>query len=386
MKKLRLLVAPWLIGGAAALVVSGQAVASNVNMTRGVTDISESIYDLHMLILWICVIIGVGVFGVIFWSLVNHRKAAGAKAATFHESTRLEIAWTLIPTLILVGMAWPATQVLIEMYDTGGEDMTVEVRGYQWRWQYKYLDDDFNQSFGFFSTLSTPRAEIENRSAKGEFYLMEVDNPLRIPINRKVRFLVTAEDVIHAWWVPDFGLKKDAIPGMINELWTIVNEPGIYRGMCTELCGRDHAFMPIVVHAMPEAEYDAWYSEQIVVEQRRQDALSKTFTPEELMAQGQQVYNTFCAACHQANGQGIPPVFPGLVGTAVVTGPKEEHIRMIVDGVPGTSMQAFGRQLDAAQIAAVTHYERHAWGNNAGDVTQPADVVAVQEGGSAEAE
>jgi cytochrome c oxidase subunit II len=383
-KKLRLLVSPWLMGGMVAMAVSGQAAASNLNMPRGVTDISSSIYELHMLILWICVIIGIGVFGVIFWSLIHHRKAAGAKAANFHESTRLEIAWTLIPTLILVGMAWPATRVLIEMYDTGGEDMTVEVRGYQWRWQYKYLDDDFQQSFGFFSTLSTPRDEIENRSAKGEFYLMEVDNPLRIPVNRKVRFLITAEDVIHAWWVPDFGLKKDAIPGMVNELWTIVNEPGIYRGMCTELCGRDHAFMPIVVHAMPEAEYDAWYGEQLVAEQRRQEALSRTFTPDELMAQGQQIYNTFCAACHQANGQGIPPVFPGLVGTPVVTGPKEEHIRIIVEGVPGTSMQAFGRQLDAAQIAAVTHYERHAWGNNAGDVTQPADVVAVQEGTPAE--
>jgi cytochrome c oxidase subunit II len=384
-KKLRYSMAPWLLGGAAAMTYAGQALASNVNMPRGVTDISQSIYNLHMLILWICVIIGIGVFGVIFWSLIHHRKALGAKPASFHESTRLEIAWTLIPTLILVGMAWPATKVLIEMYDTGGEDMTVEVRGYQWRWQYKYLDDDFNSTFGFFSTLATPRDEIENRSAKGEHYLLEVDNPLRIPVNRKVRFLLTSEDVIHAWWVPDFGLKKDAIPGMLNELWTIVNEPGVYRGMCTELCGRDHAFMPIVVHAMPEAEYDAWYAEQLVVEERRQEALSKTFTPEELMAQGQQVYNAFCAACHQANGQGIPPVFPGLVGTPVVTGPKEEHIRIIVEGVPGTSMQAFGRQLDAAQIAAVTHYERHSWGNNAGDITQPADVVAVQEG-TAEAE
>lgn len=349
-------------------------------MTRGVTDTSAAVYDLHMLILWICVIIGVGVFGVIFWSLIHHRKSRGFKPATFHESTRLEIAWTLIPTLILVGMAWPATKVLIEMYDTGGEDMTVEVRGYQWRWQYKYLDDDFNTSFGFFSTLTTPRDEIENRSAKGEFYLLEVDNPLRIPINRKVRFLLTAEDVIHAWWVPDFGLKRDAIPGMLNELWTVVNEPGIYRGMCAELCGKDHGFMPIVVHAMPEAEYDAWYAEQLEVEGRRQEALSKTFTPEELMADGQQVYNTFCASCHQPNGQGIPPVFPGLVGTPIVTGPQEDQIEILLYGVPGTAMQAFGRQLDAAQIAAVTHYTRHAWGNNAGDVTQPADVVAVQEG------
>jgi len=373
----------WLKSSAAiiamGLVSTAAANTSSVNMPRGVTEISSAIYELHMLIFWICVIIGVVVFGAIFWSLIHHRKSAGFQPAKFHESTKLEIAWTLVPTLILVGMAWPATKVLIQMYDTGGEDLTVEVRGYQWRWQYKYLDDDFNSSFGFFSSLSTPREEIEGTSPKGEFYLMEVDNPLRIPANRKVRFLLTAEDVIHAWWVPEFGIKRDAIPGILNELWTIVPEPGIYRGMCTELCGKDHAFMPIVVHVLPEDEYDAWYAEQLVAEQTRREALSKTFTHEELMAEGEKVYNTFCASCHMANGRGIPPVFPSLVGTPIVTGPVEDHIRMIIEGVSGTAMQAFGRQLDAAQIAAVTHYERHAWGNNAGDITQPRDVIAVMD-------
>lgn len=361
--------------GLAAVLLPVSAFADELNMPVGVTDTSIAVYELHMLIFWICVIIGVVVFGAIFWSLIHHRKSAGHQPAQFHESTRLEIAWTLVPTLILIGMAWPATKVLIDMYDTGGEDLTVEVRGYQWRWQYKYLDDDLNSRFGFFSNLSTPREEIEGRVAKGEFYLLEVDNPLRIPVNRKVRFLLTAEDVIHAWWVPEFGIKRDAIPGMLNELWTVVNEPGIYRGQCTELCGKDHGFMPIVVHAMPEEEYEAWYASQLVAEQERQEALSKTFTHEELMAEGEQVYNTFCASCHQVNGQGIPPVFPSLVGTPVVTGPRDEHIDIILYGVQGTAMQAFGRQLDAAQIAAVTHYERHAWGNNADDITQPVDVV-----------
>lgn len=364
----------WL-GGAAALLMPVLAGADELNMPRGVSDTANAIYDLHMLILWICVVIGIGVFGAMFWSFIHHRKSAGATPAQFHESTRLEIAWTIIPTLILIGMAWPATQTLIEMYDTGGEDLTIEVRGYQWRWQYKYLDDDLNSTFGYFSSLSTPRDEIEGRAPKGEFYLLEVDNPLRIPINRKVRFLLTAEDVIHAWWVPEFGIKRDAIPGMLNEMWTVVNEPGVYRGMCTELCGRDHGFMPIVVHAMEEEEYEAWYASQLAAETERQEALSKTFTHEELMAEGERVYSTFCASCHQANGQGVPPVFPSLVGTPVVTGPKEAHIDMILNGVPGTAMQAFGRQLDAAQIAAVTHYERHAWGNDADDITQPADVV-----------
>jgi cytochrome c oxidase subunit 2 len=354
--------------------------ADELNMTPGVTEISQSIFDLHMLIFWICVVIGVGVFGVMFWSLIHHRKAAGAEAATFHESTRLEIAWTMVPLLILIGMAFPATQTLVAMYDTGGEDMTVEVRGYQWKWQYKYLDDDYNTTFDFFSNLATPQDEIQGRAAKGEFYLLDVDEPLRIPINRKVRFLITAEDVIHAWWVPEFGIKRDAIPGMLNDLWTIVPEPGIYRGQCTELCGKDHGFMPIVVQAMPEDEYDAWYEGRLVAAEARKEALSKTFTEEELMAEGEQVYATYCASCHMANGKGVPPVFPALDGSAIAVGPLADHLDIVVNGKYGTAMQAFGKQLDAAQIAAVTHYERHAWSNNAGDVTQPRDVVEFMSG------
>ena len=362
-----------------ALLMPVLAKADELNMPVGVTDISRQVYDLHMTIFYICLIIGAGVFGVMFWSIIHHRRAAGHEAAQFHENTRLEIGWTVVPFLILVGMAVPATNVLVAMYDTGGEDMTVEVRGYQWKWQYKYLDDDFNRTFSFFSNMSTSQDEIQDRSAKGEFYLLEVDKPLRIPANRKVRFLVTAEDVIHAWWVPDFGIKRDAVPGMLNELWTIVPEPGVYRGQCTELCGKDHGFMPVVVEVMEEEAFDAWYAEQVEAEAVRQESLSKTFTTDELMAEGEAVYNTFCASCHQVNGQGVPPVFPSLVGTEVVTGPRDDHVKLIIDGVQGTAMQAFGKQLDAAQIAAVTHYERHAWGNNAGDVTQPRDVIALQE-------
>jgi len=359
----------------ATLVLATAASADEFNMRQGVTEISRSVYDLHMLIFWICVAIGVVVFGAIVWSVIHHRRSAGYEAATFHESTRLEIAWTLVPTVILIAMAWPATQTLVAMYDTGGEDLTIEVRGYQWKWQYKYLDDDYNSTFGFFSTLATPRDEIDNRAAKGEYYLLEVDEPLRIPTNRKVRFLVTAEDVIHSWWVPDFGIKRDAIPGILNELWAIVPEPGIYRGQCTELCGKDHGFMPVVVQAMPEGEFDTWYAERLKMEEERQAALSKTFTPEELMSEGEKVYTTFCASCHQPNGQGLPPVFPALAGSAIATGPREEHLDVVVNGRTGTAMQAFGKQLDAAQIAAVTHYERHSWGNNTGDVTQPRDVI-----------
>lgn len=352
--------------------------ADELNMPVGVTEISREIYGLHMTIFWVCVVIGSGVFGVMFWSVIMHRRSLGHEAAQFHESTQLEMAWTVVPLLILIGMAVPATQVLIAMYDTGGEDMTIEVRGYQWKWQYKYLDDDYNQTFSFFSNLATPQDQIYDRSVKSDTYLLDVDRPLKIPANRKVRLLVTSEDVIHAWWVPDFGIKRDAVPGMLNEMWTIVEEPGIYRGQCTELCGKDHGFMPIVVEVLPEAEFDAWYSDEVERESKRKENLTKTFTEDELMASGEQIYGEFCASCHMANGQGVPPVFPSLIGSPVVSGERDGHLRLVLEGVPGTAMPAFGNQLDAAQLAAVVHYERHAWGNNAADVTQPRDVINLQ--------
>jgi cytochrome c oxidase subunit 2 len=292
----------------------------------------------------------------------------------------MELAWTIVPTLILIVMAIPATQVLVAMYDTGGEDMNIEVRGYQWKWQYKYLDEDYNNSFSFFSNLATPRSQIVNRSEKTETYLLEVDEHLRIPINRKVRFLVTSEDVIHAWWVPDFGIKRDAVPGMLNELWAIVEEPGIYRGQCTELCGKDHGFMPIVVEAMPEAEFDAWYATKVSSEVVRKESLTKTFSHDELMVQGEVIYGTYCSSCHMANGEGVPPVFPAIAGSAVAMGPRDDHLNLVINGVAGSAMQAFGKQLDAAQLASVVHYQRHAFGNDAGDISQPQDVINLSNG------
>ena len=346
-----------------------------LNMTEGVTDIAKSVYDLHMLILWVCAAIGVVVFGAMFVSMYNHRKSLGVEPAKFHENTRLEIAWTLVPLFILIGMAVPATKVLIQMYDTGGEDLTIEVRGYQWKWQYKYLDANLNSTLSFFSNLATPQDEIQNKSAKGEYYLLEVDNPLRIPVGKKVRFLITANDVIHAWWVPDFGIKRDAIPGMLNELWAIAKTPGIYRGQCTELCGKDHAFMPVVVQALPEAEFQTWYAAERAAFEEREQMASKTFSADELMKMGEEVYAKNCASCHQPNGKGVPPVFPALDGGAIATGPRDAHIEIVYRGKAGTAMQAFGTQLNAAEIAAVVHYERHAWSNKADDVTQPVDIL-----------
>jgi cytochrome c oxidase subunit 2 len=369
-----------LLGMTVALLTGVMAKADEFNMPVGVTDVSRDVYDLHMLIFYICCIIGVVVFGAMFYSMYSHRKSRGHDPAQFHESTRVEILWTIIPLFILIGMAIPATQVLIRMSDTGDEDMTVEVRGYQWKWRYTYLDDDLNDSFRFFSNLATPRDEINNKSVKGEFYLLEVDHPLIVPVNRKIRFLITSEDVIHSWWVPDFGGKKDAIPGMLNETWALVKEPGIFRGQCTELCGKDHGFMPVVVQALPEEEYDAWYQDRVIAEEARRKAMSKTFTADELMVEGEKVYAAFCSSCHQPNGQGIPPAFPALKGSAIATGDRDAHVRLVYNGKNGTAMQAFGKQLDAVQLAAVVHYERHAFGNNANDITQPIDVINLTAG------
>lgn len=246
------------LSGALFLLWSmGARAELGLNMPRGVTSVSREVYDLHMLIFWICVVIAIGVFGVMFWSIFHHRKSRGVVPAQFHESTTVEIIWTVIPMLILVGMAIPATKTLVKMYDSREAELTVKVTGYQWRWQYDYLD----QNVGFLSVLSTPTAQIRNAAPKGEHYLLEVDNPMVVPVGKKVRILTTAADVIHSWWVPELGWKKDAIPGFINESWTLIEKPGIYRGQCAELCGKDHGYMPIVVKAVPEAEFKEWLAQ-----------------------------------------------------------------------------------------------------------------------------
>ena len=356
---------------------AGAACADELNLRQGATEISHHVYELHMLVLYICCIIGVVVFSVMAYSLYHHRKSIGAVPAQFHDNTRLEVLWTIIPLLILIGMAWPATTTLIRMYDTGGEDLLIEVRGYQWKWQYKYLDEAHKDTLSFFSSLSTTQDEIHNKSAKGEYYLLEVDKPLWIPVKKKVRFLITGNDVIHSFALPDFGIKRDAVPGILNDVWAIVDQPGVYRGQCSELCGKDHGFMPIVVNAVPEDEYSAWYQKERVAYEERAKMASQTFTADELMQLGEQVYTKNCVACHQANGKGLPPVFPALAGSKIATGDRAAHVKRVYFGVSGTAMQAFGTQLNAAEIAAVVHYERHSFGNSSDDVTQPIDVLNI---------
>jgi cytochrome c oxidase subunit 2 len=362
------------VSGIALSLVSTLAAAEyGLNFPKPVTAIAQEVYGLHMLIMMVCVVIGIVVFGAMFWSIIMHRKSRGAKAATFHESTTIEIIWTAIPFLILVGMAIPSTATLIKMYDNSASEVTIKITGYQWKWQYEYMDQDIS----FFSSLSTPRDQIENKADKGKEYLLEVDNPIVIPVGKKIRFLVTANDVIHAWWVPQLSVKKDAIPGFINETWTRVDEPGTYRGQCAELCGKDHGFMPIVVQAVSDDDFKKWVSVKKAETVASAADAGKTWGKDELMKRGEKVYAQ-CVACHGATGAGIPGVFPALKGSKIATGPVAAHLAIVMKGKAGTAMQAFAAQLNDADIAAVVTYERNAFGNNTGDVIQPSDVAAAK--------
>ncbi|MGQ0594322.1 MAG: cytochrome c oxidase subunit II [Gammaproteobacteria bacterium] len=360
--------------GLASLGPAAAWAEMRVNLPEGVTSISREVYDLHMLILAICAAMGVLLFAVMFYSIYAHRRSKGAVAVQFHENALVEIVWTVVPFVILVAMAVPATKSMIALYDTADADVTVKVTGYQWKWQYEYLEDGIK----FVSNLKTPSEQIYDGAPKGENYLLEVDNPLVLPVNKKVRFLITAADVLHAWWVPDFGWKQDATPGFVNEGWARIEKPGTYRGQCAELCGRGHGFMPIVVDARSEAEYAEWVEERKEELAAAEAATAQTFTMEQLMEEGAKVYNASCTACHQAKGEGVPGAFPPIAGSAIAKGPVGAHIDIVLKGRPNTAMLPFSGQLDDLHIAAVVTYQRNAFGNAVGDRVQPADVKAAR--------
>ena len=360
--------------GLAALAALAPGLANaalDMDLQPPVTPIAQQMYDLNVYIFWICVVIFCAVFGVMFYSIFKHRKSVGHKAVQFHENTTVEIVWTVIPFLILLGMAWPATKTILAMKDTSAPDITIKVTGYQWKWGYDYLQD----GFGFYSNLSTPLAQIENREQKGPNYLLEVDHPMVVPIGAKVRLVITAGDVIHSWSVPAFGVKQDAIPGYVRDTWFKAEKVGIYSGQCAELCGKQHGFMPIVVEVRSKEDYAKWIDEQKQKVATVAEDPAKQWDLKELVARGEKVFAGNCAACHQASGKGVPGVFPALDGSQVVNGPEADQLALVLNGKAGTAMASFSRLSDA-ELAAVITYTRNSWGNHAGESVQPAEVKA----------
>ncbi|MCF6203312.1 MAG: cytochrome c oxidase subunit II [Methylococcaceae bacterium] len=348
-----------------------------LNLMKGVTQLSNDVYDLHMLALWICVFVGIGVFGTMFYSIYYHRKSMGHKAEQFHENTTVEIIWTIIPTIILIAMAIPATKTMLEMNSTEEAEMSIKITGWQWKWEYDYLDNDIH----FFSSLDEASNKARQKNSGIDprdvpHYLLNVDKPLVIPVNTKIRFLFTAADVIHSWWVPDLGWKKDTVPGFINESWTYVEKAGTYRGQCAELCGKDHGFMPIVVIAKEKADYDAWVVEQSGLATAEENAAEKEWDSEELIAKGEKVYANNCASCHMEDGAGIAGTFPAIKGSAIVKGELKEQVNLMLKGKG--MMPAFGQMLSAVDFAAVSTFIRNGLGNSVGDSVQPSEIKILQ--------
>jgi len=345
-----------------------------LNMPQGVTPVSHDLYDLHMTVIAICAVIALIVYGFLAYIIVKHRRSRRTVSATFDENRKLEVTWTVVPFLVLVAMAVPATQVLRDMSDYDAADLTIKITGHQWKWQYEYLD----HGIGFFSHLSTPLAQIEGKAPKGRWYLLEVDKPLVLPVKKKVRFLVTSNDVVHSWWVPELGVKRDAIPGFVYEAWARIEKPGTYRGQCAELCGINHGFMPVVVEAVSESEFDAWLK-RTALESRQPAIPEGKWTMATVFERGRELYGRYCSACHKIDGSGLPPTYPSLVTSSIAVGsPVERHIELLLRGVPGSAMQGFAPQLDDEELAAIITYERNAWGHDTGDLVTPAEVQALR--------
>ena len=368
--------ATWALALVAA-AFSGLALGLEWNLQPAASKIAADIHGLHEYVMILVTVIFVGVFGFMFWACYAHRKSKGHKAEQFHENTTVEIIWTVIPALILIVIAWPATSVLIAQRDTSNPDLTIKVTGFQWKWGYDYIKGE-GEGISFVSKLATPREQIENKAPKGENYLLEVDNEMVVPVGKKVRVLTTAADVVHAWWVPAFGAKQDAMPGFIRDLHFRADKPGVYRGQCVELCGKEHGFMPIVVRVVTQDEYSKWVGEHKKAMAAAADDPAKQYTLDELKVRGEKVYAANCVACHQASGKGTPPVFPPLDGSKVVTGPKEVQMDIVIHGKPGTAMQPFGKQLNDVELAAVLTFTRNNWSNKVGDLVQPAEVKAAR--------
>ncbi|HEY9281606.1 MAG TPA: cytochrome c oxidase subunit II [Eoetvoesiella sp.] len=369
------------VAGAQVKDMPGGPRVNQLNLHEGVTEIARDIMWLHWMILIICAVIFVGVFGVMLYSIIVHRKSRGAVASKFHEHVGIEVAWTVIPFIIVIAMALPATRTVVAMKDTSSADLTVKVTGYQWKWGYEYVDGPAS-GVTFLSNLATTRDQILGLAPRTNTYLMEVDKELVVPVNKKVRIVLTSADVVHAWMIPEFGVKQDAIPGFLRDTWFRAEKIGTYRGQCAELCGKDHAFMPIVVNVVSDEDYEKWAAEQKTAMASAADDPTKELSKEQLMARGEQVFAKACVACHQANGKGLPGAFPALDGDEkYVLAPMKDQILTVLNGHPGTAMAAFRDQLNDVEIASVITYTRNAW-SNAGKgkdpVVQPANITALR--------
>ncbi|MDG2394967.1 cytochrome c oxidase subunit II [Candidatus Thioglobus sp.] len=354
-----------------------------LNMTEGVTSISHDIYDLHMMVFWVCVVIATIVFGAMFYSVFAHRKSKGAVAAQFHESTKAEILWTLIPVVILVGMAIPASKTLIDLEDTSKAEMTIKITGHQWKWQYDYP----KEGISFISNLAktskdSVATDVDNLNKesyktgalKVDNYLLEVDKRMVLPVDTSIRFLITSNDVIHNWWIPAFGVKQDANPGFINDAWAKVDKIGTYRGQCAELCGKDHGFMPIVVDVVSKKDYAKWVAKEQAASAAAAASATQVWSKSDLMSKGKSVYESNCAGCHKIDGSGIPPIFPAMKNSVIANGIAAEHIKIVLHGEGG--MPTF-KMLGDTDLASVITYERNAFGNT-GSVVQPSDIKSAR--------
>ena len=356
--------------------MTGGPAVHQLNFQSPVTAIATDIYELHVWMMVICGVIFLAVFGVMFYSILKHRKSLGYKAANFHESTTVEIAWTVVPFIIVILMALPATKTVVAMKDTSNADITIKATGMQWKWGYDYLKGE-GEGVAFLSALATPREQVRGEASKGDNYLLEVDHPLVVPVNKKIRIVTTANDVIHAWGVPAFGVKQDAIPGFVRDTWFKAEKIGTYRGNCYELCGKEHAFMPIVVKVVSEQDYATWVVQQKTAMASSADDPSKTWAVADLAARGEKVYAANCVACHQATGKGVPGAFPALDGSQVVNGMQDGQIAIMLNGK--NAMPAWKATLSDTEIAAVITYTRNSWNNKASDnIVQPAEVLAAR--------
>ena len=360
----------------AAEDMPGGPAVNQLNFTPAATKIMQEIHWLHWMMLIICALIFIGVFGVMFYSILKHRKSLGAKSASFHESTTVEIIWTVIPLLIVIGMALPATKTVVAMKDTTNSDITIKTTGYQWKWGYDYIKGE-GEGISFLSTLSTSREAINNLEAKSNTYLMEVDNEMVVPVGKKIRMITTANDVIHAWAVPAFGVKQDAIPGFVRDTWFRAETIGKFRGQCSELCGAEHAFMPIVVNVVSQDDYTKWVAEKKKEMGAASDDPSKVYTLDEQKERGAKVYAANCAACHQPNGKGAG-AFPALDGSKMVLGPKAAQYDILINGKG--AMPKWAGVISDGDIAAVMTYTRNAWGNKTGEIIQTQDIVSARAG------